>query len=58
MAGPGAEGVGYARAGALLGVTADTLLDEMVDALAAGDGAAVFGDGQGIETGQDPRRFT
>ena len=44
---------------ALLGYTPDTLLDEVVDAFAAGDGAAVFGVvDKVIETGQDPRRFT
>ena len=42
LAGAGPEGVTYERAVALLGVTDDALLDEVVDALAAGDGAAVF----------------
>ena len=43
----------------LLGYTPDTLLDDVVDAFAAGDGAAVFGVvDKVIETGQDPRRFT
>ena len=43
----------------LLGYTPDTLLDEVVDAFAAGDGSAVFGVvDKVIETGQDPRRFT
>ena len=46
-------------ASGLLGYTPDTLLDEVVDAFAAGDGAAVFGVvDKVIETGQDPRRFT
>jgi DNA polymerase-3 subunit gamma/tau len=43
----------------LLGYTPDTLLDEVVDAFAVGDGSAVFGVvDKVIETGQDPRRFT
>ena len=47
-----------ALATGLLGYTPDTLLDEVVDAFAAGDGAAVFGVvDKVIETGQDPRRF-
>ena len=40
IAGAGPEGVTYARAVALLGVTDAALIDEMCDALAAGDGAA------------------
>ena len=40
--GAGPEGVTYARAVALLGVTDAALIDEMCDALAAGDGAAAF----------------
>src|SRR3712207_6034003 len=39
IAGAGPEGVGYARTVALLGVTDSALIDEMVDAIAAGDGA-------------------
>src|SRR4051794_38122668 len=42
IAGSGSGGVTYARAAALLGVTDVALIDEMVDALAAGDGATVF----------------
>src|SRR5262249_8481228 len=42
IAGAGEGGVTYARAVALLGVTDAALIDEMVDALAAGDGAAAF----------------
>ena len=56
----GAEdsGVSYAQATALLGYTPDSLLDEIVDAFAAGDGGAVFaGVDKIIEVGQDPRRF-
>ncbi|MEO9322006.1 DNA polymerase III subunit gamma and tau [Nocardioides sp. C4-1] len=59
LGGAGPEGVTYALASGLLGYTPDTLLDEVVDAFAAGDGAAVFGVvDKVIETGQDPRRFT
>ena len=59
MGGSGAEGVTYDLAAGLLGYTPDTLLDEVVDAFAAGDGSAVFGVvDKVIETGQDPRRFT
>ncbi len=51
--------VTYEVAAGLLGFTPDTLLDEVVDAFAAQDGAAVFGVvDKVIETGQDPRRFT
>ena len=59
IGGAGPEGVTYALATGLLGYTPDALLDEVVDAFAAGDGAAVFGVvDKVIETGQDPRRFT
>ncbi|GAA4685823.1 DNA polymerase III subunit gamma and tau [Nocardioides nanhaiensis] len=59
LGGAGPEGVTYDLASGLLGYTPDTLLDEVVDAFAAGDGAAVFGVvDKIIETGQDPRRFT
>jgi DNA polymerase III subunit gamma/tau len=59
MGGAGPEGITYALASGLLGYTPDTLLDEVVDAFAAGDGSAVFGVvDKVIETGQDPRRFT
>ena len=51
--------VTYELAAGLLGFTPDTLLDEVVDAFAAQDGAAVFGVvDKVVETGQDPRRFT
>lgn len=50
--------VGYAHAAALLGYTPDALLDEIVDAFAAGDGRGVFATiDKVIEVGQDPRRF-
>jgi DNA polymerase-3 subunit gamma/tau len=59
MGGAGPEGITYSLASGLLGYTPDTLLDEVVDAFAAGDGATVFGVvDKVIETGQDPRRFT
>ncbi len=59
LGGAGSEGVTYALASGLLGYTPDTLLDEVVDSFAAGDGSAVFGVvDKVIETGQDPRRFT
>ena len=58
MGGAGAEGVTYALAAGLLGYTPEGLLDDVVDAFAAGDAAAVFGVvDRVIETGQDPRRF-
>ena len=59
LGGAGAEGVTYDLAAGLLGYTPDNLLDEVVDAFAAGDGSAVFAVvDKVIETGQDPRRFT
>ncbi len=59
MGGAGDDGVTYELATGLLGYTPDTLLDEVVDAFAAGDGRTVFGVvDKVIETGQDPRRFT
>ncbi|MEQ4204124.1 DNA polymerase III subunit gamma and tau [Actinopolymorpha sp. B9G3] len=58
MGGAGEDGVTYARAVALLGYTHEALLDEVVDAFAAGDGAGVFAViDKVIESGQDPRRF-
>jgi len=58
MGGAGAEGVTYALAAGLLGYTPEGLLDDVVDAFAAGDAATVFGVvDRVIETGQDPRRF-
>jgi DNA polymerase-3 subunit gamma/tau len=59
LSGAGPEGVTYARAVGLLGVTDAALLDDMVDALAAGDSAAVYGTVDRVaEAGHDPRRFT
>jgi len=58
LAGAGADGVTYARAVGLLGVTDGALLDDMVDALAAGDAAGVYGTvDRVVEAGHDPRRF-
>ncbi len=58
IAGAGPEGVTYARAVALLGVTDVALIDEMCDALAAGDGAAAYATIDRVaEAGHDPRRF-
>jgi DNA polymerase-3 subunit gamma/tau len=50
--------VSYRQAAALLGYTPDSLLDEFVDAFAAGDAGGVFACvDKVIEVGQDPRRF-
>ena len=58
LAGAGPEGVTYERAVALLGVTDVALIDDVVDALAAGDRAAVFeAVDRMVEAGHDPRRF-
>ncbi len=58
IAGATEDGVTYARAVALLGVTDVSLIDEVCDGLAASDGAAVFGTiDRVIEAGHDPRRF-
>src|SRR3954447_864160 len=58
LAGAGPEGVTYERAVALLGVTDVALIDDVVDALAVGDRAAVFeGVDRLVEAGLDPRRF-
>jgi DNA polymerase-3 subunit gamma/tau len=58
IGGSGDGGVTYELAVALLGYTPDSLLDETIDAMAAGDGATVFGViDKVVDTGQDPRRF-
>ncbi|MFI5493392.1 DNA polymerase III subunit gamma and tau [Actinoplanes sp. NPDC051859] len=58
IAGAGPGGVDYARAVSLLGVTDGALIDEMCDALAAGDGAAAYQTIDRVaEAGHDPRRF-
>jgi DNA polymerase III subunit gamma/tau len=58
MAGSDESGLSYDRAVALLGYTDASLLDEIVDAFAAADGAAVFGVvNRVVEGGHEPRRF-
>ncbi|HET6686466.1 MAG TPA: DNA polymerase III subunit gamma and tau [Jiangellaceae bacterium] len=58
IAGSGDEGVTYDLAIALLGFTDAALLDEVVDAIAAGDGAGVFAAlDRVMDSGHDPRRF-
>jgi len=58
VAGSDESGVRYDRAIALLGYTDDRLLDEVIEAFAAGDGAAVFhAIDHVVEAGHDPRRF-
>ncbi len=58
LAGADDDGVTYAMATSLLGYTDGSLLDSMVEAFAAGDGAAAFEVvDRVIEGGNDPRRF-
>jgi DNA polymerase-3 subunit gamma/tau len=58
IAGSDDSGVRYDRAIALLGYTDDRLLDEVIEAFAADDGAAVFhAIDHVVEAGHDPRRF-
>ena len=58
LAGSDGSGLRYGRAVALLGYTDASLLDEIVDAFAAADGAAVFEVvNRVIEGGHEPRRF-
>jgi DNA polymerase III subunit gamma/tau len=58
IAGADESGLRYDRAIALLGYTDDTLLDEMAEAFAVSDGAAVFmAIDHVVEAGHDPRRF-
>ena len=58
LSGAGPEGVSYELAANLLGYTPTNLLDGVVDALAAGDGASAFAAvDQVIEAGQDPEGF-
>ena len=58
LAGSDEAGIRYDRAVALLGYTDASLLDEIVDAFAGGDGAAVFrAVNRVIEGGHEPRRF-
>jgi DNA polymerase-3 subunit gamma/tau len=58
MAGSDESGLTYERAVSLLGYTDESLLDDVADAFATGDGAAVFrAVNRVIEGGHDPRRF-
>jgi DNA polymerase-3 subunit gamma/tau len=58
LAGSGEDGLRYDQTVALLGYTDDSLLDEVADAFAGGDGAAVFrAVDRVVESGHDPRRF-
>ena len=58
LASAGAEGVTRESAASLLGVTPDTLLDDILNAFAGRDGAAVFAAVDRVmENGHDPRRF-
>ncbi|MER7127906.1 DNA polymerase III subunit gamma and tau [Streptosporangium saharense] len=58
FAGSDEAGITYARAVSLLGYTDGDLLDDMVSAFAARDGAKVFhAVNRVIEGGHDPRRF-
>ncbi|GAB3868822.1 hypothetical protein GCM10029964_000080 [Kibdelosporangium lantanae] len=58
LSGAGPNGVTYERAVSLLGVTDVALIDDMVDGLAAGDAAAVYGTVERlVDAGHDPRRF-
>jgi DNA polymerase-3 subunit gamma/tau len=58
LAGANGNQVEYRRALALLGATDVALIDDAVDALAAGDAAALFGAVEAvIDAGHDPRRF-
>ncbi len=58
MAGAGEQGLDYELAVSLLGYTHASLLDDVVEAVAAADAATVFGAvDRVIQTGHDPRRF-
>ncbi len=58
LASAGEDGVSREAAAGLLGVTPDVLLDDVLDAFAVGDAAAVFGAVDSVmEGGHDPRRF-
>ena len=58
FAGAGPGGVTYELARDLLGVTDSALVEELVDAVAARDGGAVFDViARVVEAGHDPRRF-
>ncbi len=58
VAGAQGDHLTYQRALGLLGATDMVLIDDAVDALAAGDAAALFGAVESvIDAGHDPRRF-
>ncbi|NYE96201.1 DNA polymerase-3 subunit gamma/tau [Psychromicrobium silvestre] len=58
MAGAGERGLDYELAVSLLGYTHASLLDDVVDALAASDAGTVFrAVDRVVQTGLDPRRF-
>ncbi|MBO1269179.1 DNA polymerase III subunit gamma and tau [Arthrobacter cavernae] len=58
IAGAGPDGLDYELAVALLGYTHASLLDDVVDAVAAADAGTVFrAVDRVIQTGHDPRRF-
>jgi DNA polymerase III subunit gamma/tau len=58
LAGADGNHVAYQRALALLGATDIALIDDAVEALAAGDATALFGAVESvIDAGHDPRRF-
>ena len=58
VAGSDGAHIAYPRALALLGATDVALIDDAVDALSAGDAAALFGAVEAvIDAGHDPRRF-
>jgi DNA polymerase-3 subunit gamma/tau len=58
ISGCGSEGITYAEAVAQLGMTDASLLDATIDALAAHDGAALFGVIESVmDAGHEPRRF-
>ncbi|QHK21468.1 DNA polymerase III subunit gamma and tau [Pseudarthrobacter psychrotolerans] len=58
MAGAGPHGLDYELAVALLGYTHASLLDDVVEAVAASDAATVFrAVDRVVQTGHDPRRF-
>ncbi|MEU0886234.1 DNA polymerase III subunit gamma and tau [Lentzea sp. NPDC005914] len=58
LSGAGPDGVKYERAISLLGVTDSALINDVIDGLSAGDGAAVFGTiDRLVDAGHDPRRF-
>jgi DNA polymerase III subunit gamma/tau len=58
LAGSDETGLTYDRAVTLLGYTDENLLDEVTEAFATGDGAAVFrAVDRVVEAGHDPRRF-